>query len=251
MKKPLSKLFIGILALSSVFLASCSNGSGAKLHVRDFLGDTNTVSEIKHDEEYDVDYRDIRVNAYFGSSDDYLPVNAVYSDDVFFKPSTEYNHFLARMSMGSALASYTVDGGMAEDGGADAFNYFIQCGFENPRMDEYFQETSLYTVASLISAKKIQKGTEEATVVAVSVRSGKYGKEWMSNFNVESGYEEHLGFSRAADLVVDRTMSYVNQHHISGNIKFWVAGFSRGAAISNLIAARLNNTFRSCCRLWS
>lgn len=240
MKKVLSFILLFVMLFCSVsFLTSCKkNGDDFYYEEEDY--DSSVIALDKYDEKYDVNYGELTVKAYYGSSDDYNKVQSVYSDDVFFKPSDEYNHFLARMSMGLALASYTADIGGLE-GGDDGLTTFLpRCGFENLRTDEFFQETSKYTVASIIGSKKIEKDGEEATLVVIGIRSGKYFKEWMSNFTVDQHNGLNGGFDSASNLIVDRALSYIAQENITGKVKVWVAGFSRGAAVANLTAAKLN-----------
>ncbi len=83
------------------------------------------------------------------------------------------------------------------------------------------------------------------TLIAVPIRGGGYGGEWVSNFNVWSGAasygKNHKGFQTAADGVFEGLKSYVQNHTIKGNLKLWVVGYSRGAAVANLLGHMLNN----------
>ena len=242
MKKLL--LFISFFTLSLTLLLFASSCKKNAVERDDYLEEENISEQINYDNEYNVNYQEIAVTAYYGSSDSYKRINCVYSDEVFFNPANQYNHFLARMSMGLALASYTAEGGDISSSDSDLNGYLINCGFEDFRMDEYYQETSMYTVASMIGHKEIQYNGETATLVVIGIRSGKYYKEWMSNFNVDEDNGLHAGFNHAATLITDRALSYIDQYNFTGKIKVWVAGFSRGAAIANLTAAKLNNVER-------
>ena len=83
------------------------------------------------------------------------------------------------------------------------------------------------------------------TLIAVPIRGGGYGGEWVSNFHVwkNASYygKNHTGFQAAADGVFDGLKTYVKNHTIKGNLKLWVAGYSRGAAVANLLGHMLND----------
>ena len=87
------------------------------------------------------------------------------------------------------------------------------------------------------------------TLIAVPIRGGGYGAEWASNFNVYltsaptlGKDDEHLGFWLAAQDVRDGLSNYISKHEIKGDLKIWVVGFSRGAAVANLLGHMLNET---------
>ena len=83
------------------------------------------------------------------------------------------------------------------------------------------------------------------TLLAVPIRGGGYGGEWASNFHVSdrsgtlSG--NHYGFDTAANGVLNGLSNYVANHEIKGDLKIWAVGFSRGAAVANLLGRKLNN----------
>ena len=251
MKKKLCLILFLILTIfSSFFLTSCKKKEvEPDVEIDDIIDGYNpwegmnngdVIPQDKYDAKYDVHYAEVPVMSYFGSSDGYEILNAVYSDDVFLKDSNVYNHFLGRMSIGLALSSYTLELTDKKYVSNDLFGFLVRCGFDDFSTEQYYQETSQYTVASLIGSKKIEKDGEEFTLIGIGIRSGKYYNEWMSNFEVEDG-NLHQGFNYAASLVVERVLSYILQYNITGKVKCWVAGFSRGAAISNLVASKLNN----------
>lgn len=43
----------------------------------------------------------------------------------------------------------------------------------------------------------------------------------------------HAGFKAARDEVLRYAAQYMKSHRITGNLKVWIAGHRRGAAISN------------------
>ena len=196
----------------------------------------------QYDEQYNLHYGTFKAKLHLASSKKYTFYPIVYSDEVFKQPTNIYNHFLARMSIGLAITSFEMELFNTNNYTfASLDDYFIACGYENLREDDYDKETSLYTVGSMIGSKQINIDGEDTTIIAVAIRSGKYSKEWMSNLTV-GDYLEHEGFKTSATLVTDRILSYIAQNNITGNFKIWVTGFSRGAAIANITANNLNNT---------
>lgn len=101
-------------------------------------------------------------------------------------------------------------------------------------------------VAYTLAMKYIKNkdgGTD--TLIAVPIRGGGYGGEWASNFNVYNSDEKlsrnHYGFQTAANDVLSGLSDYVQSHEIKGDLKIWAVGFSRGAAVANLLGRALNN----------
>lgn len=82
------------------------------------------------------------------------------------------------------------------------------------------------------------------TLIFVGIR-GSYGTEWLSNFNLvdtASGGADHFGFGIAEDEVQRALATYA--HDIGADpahTNILITGHSRGGAIANLLAARLDN----------
>ena len=93
---------------------------------------------------------------------------------------------------------------------------------------------------------------ETKQVVAVVIRGTNSSiEEWSSNFDLGnrskfSSYADwtnsknHKGFDVAANRVMDYLQSYADKYGLnSGNTVFWVMGHSRGAAVANILSAKL------------
>ena len=171
MKKKLCLiLFLMLTIFSSFFLTSCKKKEvEPDEEIDDIIDGYNpwegmnngdVIPQDKYDARYDVHYAEVPVMSYFGSSDGYEILNAVYSDDVFLKDSNVYNHFLGRMSIGLALSSHTLELTDKKYVSNDLFGFLVRCGFDDFSTEQYYQETSQYTVASLIGSKKIEKDGE-------------------------------------------------------------------------------------------
>lgn len=90
--------------------------------------------------------------------------------------------------------------------------------------------------------KIIGEGDDAYTVLAIVPRSAGYEKEWAGNFTV--GKEGlHQGFTTGRDIILDYAKTYVEEHveDFVGKVKIWTVGYSRGAGVTNLLAAHLDD----------
>lgn len=51
----------------------------------------------------------------------------------------------------------------------------------------------------------------------------------------------HEGWYDAANKLIDFTIDYVNDYHVTGRVKLWITGFSRGGATTNIAAGLIDN----------
>lgn len=175
-----------------------------------------------------------------------------YKDSYFDKPATEYNHSLATMSLCLAISTYQkLDANITDNNVKDLL---YQCGFGNEnkqdnnenKQDNYEQygydkTPTEDSIGCAISSKTLEDGTP---LIVIAVRSGGYGAEWASNLTVGTK-GDHAGFDNASEQVYKNLEDYISKHNITGNVKLWLTGFSRGAATANLLAAKLNNRAES------
>ena len=95
------------------------------------------------------------------------------------------------------------------------------------------------TIGYAIGSKRIANGDGTyTTLIAVAVRGGGYKQEWASNFTVGTA-SEHSGFARSANTVSQAVRNYITGSGARENLKVWVTGYSRGAAVANMTAQRL------------
>ena len=116
-------------------------------------------------------------------------------------------------------------------------------GFTNAKCVNYdvpLTDTS-DKVAFSMAMKYIDNGKGGTdTLVAVPIRGGGYGGEWGSNFHVTydwtySQYVNHLGFESAAKKAKMAVQEYLDSQDIKGDVKIWLVGYSRGAAVANML----------------
>ena len=127
----------------------------------------------------------------------------------------------------------------------------VRCYGDDLRYDEpkYGRDRVGYTIAS----RQCEIPGEDFQIVMVVVR-GTFGRdEWISNVNVANSWGDnpdpdpeampryHEGFSKAADSVLEALADYVASNRIDlAKAKILLTGHSRGAAVANIIAARLD-----------
>ena len=157
-----------------------------------------------------------------------------YDESWFESPSTEYNHNLARMSMRMTMAGC---GTSLSDKALYIKKLLKDLGFKQENIVAEYPTPTRDSIGYTLAYKTLADGS---VLVSVVIRSGGYGAEWASNFTI-GPTNEHQGFDDAAKKVVAGIEEYIaNNGEIAGNVKFWVTGYSRGAATANLVAQKLD-----------
>ncbi len=170
-------------------------------------------------------------------------VKVPYSDSWFLRSSSEYNHKLAQASMGLAVSSfryYSTDGSPQDK---NVRSFLDQAGFQDVRTDDYDRPSGRYTIASAMGHKEIHdEDGNTYELIAVGIAGQGYRDEWLSNFSIGDG-EIHTGFADAADDMYDRFFGYIAANDLDEkDIRVWISGFSRSAAVANIFAAYLSDT---------
>ena len=154
-----------------------------------------------------------------------------YDDSWFFNSSYAYQHNLARMSMRMAMAgAYTTPGYITD--------LYEKLGFKDYSI--HYPTPTEDTIGYAIARKNIVKDGKSISVIAVTVRGGGYLDEWANNGLVGRG-EEHEGFSNAATQIQYALLDYwfSNKTELNDDVKVWIVGYSRAAAVTNILAKRL------------
>ena len=176
-----------------------------------------------------------------------------YSDGYFVDSAKYYNDHLATMSTCVAISAVTAayEGDYTEAKGAqNVVALFESAGFTNifvhyPKPEFYGKDNEiLSTIGYVIASKEITINGETITLIAIAVRGGEYGAEWASNVTLGDGIGEARGFGDAANQVEKGIYEYIENYNIdTSDSKFWISGFSRAAATSNLVAKRLTDSY--------
>ncbi|MBO7410199.1 MAG: hypothetical protein J6T68_04680, partial [Candidatus Methanomethylophilaceae archaeon] len=80
----------------------------------------------------------------------------------------------------------------------------------------------------------------EVPILFVAIKGSHYGAEFGGNLLVGPTEEHagtHIGFSAARDRVLEFVSHAISEFGISGKVKMLTTGYSRGAAVSNLVAS--------------
>ncbi len=160
-----------------------------------------------------------------------------YSDAYFDGDARVYNPSLSSMSLCLEMSSWSSrDEENWVDKTANSRELLTEIGFVDFAQNDFWDDAP--TVDS-IGAVAARKQLEDATLIALAVRGGGYFSEWGSNILI-GAEAEHTGFATARDNVLTFLNEYITQCGITGRVKLWLVGFSRGAAVANMTAGYLN-----------
>jgi len=165
-----------------------------------------------------------------------------YRDDCFTRSSFLGCHHLEILSSQVAISSASRYG-MEEDfydtnpeeNSYNVVKFLNDMKFENVETNKYYTlEKQENSGAVAVGHKTIVASGKEYTLLAIIPRSAGYKQEWAGNFNVGDG-DIHRGFKAARDEMLRFVKQYIKENNITGDIKVWTTGHSRGAALANTI----------------
>ncbi|MBO4653022.1 MAG: hypothetical protein J5649_06880 [Lachnospiraceae bacterium] len=182
-----------------------------------------------------------------------------YSDGFFAGSPSTYNEHLATASLCLAGAAgysneYGKDdheGGMTSDylDKSQNFRQFVSdigCADADIYVNDFnTQKPGADTIGVGIASKNITIGSTQKKLVIIGVRGMGYEKEWISNMTLGASGEA-AGWSSAATQVMAELKGYLSRKGIDGTSSdtiFWIAGYSRAGATSNLTAKRIVDTY--------
>ena len=157
-----------------------------------------------------------------------------YSDSFFRTGSDQFSLKMAQGSLGLAVSSFKSPSGLLE---TNYETYFKGAGFTNLYMYGYDKPTTEDSLSVIIGMKQI----DDFTVIAAVACGQGYGKEWVGNMKVGDGIR-HEGFNSAAGQFEAHLDRYIRDNNIKGKKKLWLTGFSRAAAVANLVAADMTES---------
>ena len=153
-----------------------------------------------------------------------------YSDAYFLDRADVFSRDLAKASLGLVVSAFrTTEESSLEN---QYETYLKAAGFRDIHPFGYDQPTDTDTLSGVIAHKKIG----DFTLIAAAPASQGYAKEWGGNMEIGTG-TRHEGFDKAAQIMESQIASYIEENHLEGDLKLWLTGFSRGAAVGNLTAA--------------
>lgn len=171
-----------------------------------------------------------------------------YSDTFFAQPATQYDHQLALATLGvvgaafntiASDAKYWANEEVGRQNSLDAA--YTELGFADAKY--YYYDVDVGEAGDFVgysmARKTITLNGQRTTIVAVILRGGGYGGEWVGNMHTGAG-NAHSGFIIPVGEVFNTLKSYLaSAKGELGKIKLWVGGYSRGAIVANLLAARM------------
>lgn len=189
----------------------------------------------------------VRYASGHGENDHDYEATFTYSDELFTKSGYTYRQDLAEMSLGLAFAAFSSKDSQYSDNYATGNRNFVsmaeQCGFENIQSNKWmFQPAETDSIGINCPSKTIRDNGGSYTLIAVGVRGNNYHAEWGGNARLDAT-GEHKGFALGRDQALDYLRSYIADTGISGRVKIWIAGYSRGAAVSNMVGGALDNGY--------
>lgn len=164
-----------------------------------------------------------------------------YNDGWFDQSAEVYNHKLAQLSLAMAVSAFrpNLDPSSKENPAAHLQKFMTDCRFNSLRTDDYDKNPTLFTISTVMGYKKLQDDQGEYVLIAIGACGMGYSNEWMSNFSCGDD-DMHLGFYSAASEVYDRLFGYIALNQLTGSrFKVWMSGFSRSAAVCNILAKLL------------
>lgn len=164
-----------------------------------------------------------------------------YDDSYFSKDSYTYNESLATMSLTLAMSAFASNEKLYSNKSDNAKDLLTQVGFSDFDTNDFYEKKPTMDSIGVVAANKgIKVGDKPYTLIAVATRGGGYEQEWASNFTLgKTGI--HEGFNEAKKNVLTYIKKYIKDNGITGDIKLWITGYSRGAATVNLVAGAIDD----------
>ncbi|MCQ2496171.1 MAG: leucine-rich repeat protein [Lachnospiraceae bacterium] len=197
--------------------------------------------------KYGSDYGQKAMSFAYRTYDDNL-ASYDYSIDFndFFKSSYNYQHSLIKASIRTAISAFDISSISSLDGFYNIKKLMTDLDFDVNSLKFQYPAPSYNSIGYAIGNRKIINSStgKESTLILVAIRGGGYGVEWGGNFNVgDNSSTNHDGFNDAANQVLLALNKYISTYkeEFSEEVKFWVVGYSRGGATTNLICSKIIN----------
>ena len=223
MKKILSLILAAALILP--LAASCGKSET-----------TPTPEQAREPEKYSFKYQ--------ASDGDYTAYT--YYDDSFLQGSAkEYSPSLATASLALSMASFnSLEEKNYEKKSRNAVDLLEKLGYEKIDTNAFFKEKpGTDTLGCVFGVKEI----DGVQTVACGVRGSNYESEWASDFTVGNDVfgNYHKGFFEGSEILLESLKKYLSDNEISGEIRLWLVGYSRGGAVCNISAGIIDEAIEN------
>ena len=166
----------------------------------------------------------------------------IYYTDDYFKSSADRSRpdvSLATASIHLAVAAFNaMDSAEYTDKDRHVRNLLTTLGYSDYDCSETFHQKPTDDSIAIAAAAKRPTGADY-TLLAVAVRGGGYEAEWAGNFSIGK-VGNHTDFQQCADYCMTFLRKYVQDHNITGRVKLWLTGYSRGGSIGNIMAGEID-----------
>ena len=190
---------------------------------------------FRHFENHDIKARAFNFASY--KTFEKVPSTVYYDDEYFEESSFEYNPHLATASICLALSGFPSNSGYNyATWPNNAKDFFNKLGYSNfYSNDDGVSKPTNHTLGVYIASKKVKN----YTIIAITIRGAGYLSEWASNLTLGLDPDFAVGFKEASSIYISSLTSYIESLNITGDVKIWTAGYSRGGASSNLAMGRI------------
>ena len=226
MMKKKNSMILRALGIVLCLALTTSNVSGAAILPEDSSGVIRGTYFFTSNEESNIQLTD----------------EFVWRDECFTYSSFRGCGHLRLLSTQAALASASRYGGGPDKYERDCSDcaenikaMLRDMGFNYVEANQWYsKETQENSLGVAMGLRKIIQDGKTYTLLAIIPRSAGYKQEWVGNFNVGTG-DFHQGFKEARDEALRFAKQYIKNHNVTGDLKVWIAGHSRGGAVSNLL----------------
>ena len=147
-------------------------------------------------------------------------IRNVYRSDYFRDDACDFDKDLALLSF--ALADSTSDD--------NAVNFLSAMKFSN--LEQHWNTADEANRCSFVIG---HRKVDNSDLLAVYIKGIRYSSEWAGNLTIgETG--DHEGFRLAALEVYIALKDYIAAYYPKKDLKIWITGYSRAAAVSNVVA---------------
>ena len=170
-----------------------------------------------------------------------------YSDGYFKENATVYDEHLASMSLclaGASMASYEGKSIAYRNKSVNARELLDRIGCTDICVNtDFVSKPGEDTIGVALGRKEITIDGQDYTLIPIGVRGAGYEKEWLGNMKVGSAGDSE-GFKKAADRAKKTVENYLKEYAIDpAKTKFWIAGFSRAGAVTDLLTKELTDAY--------
>ena len=170
----------------------------------------------------------------------------MYYDDSFLQGSArEYSQSLATASLALSMASFnSLEEKDYEKKNCNAVDLLEKIGYKKIDTNAFFREKpGTDTLGCVFGVKEI----DGVQTVACGVRGSNYESEWASNFTIGNDVygNYHKGFFEGSEILLESLKKYLSDNEISGEIRLWLVGYSRGGAVCNISAGIIDEAIEN------